>query len=210
MNTPSGSSQSDADRPAELQSSGTRQIHGLSISQLCLLHLDTLDEPVTVAERAFLFGNDPEALAEAAGLSVEQDRAWSAGALEALRTDPETAEVNLGEARAWSRDASKAAKALAYVRAQRLPRHLFTFEAELDEIRRHEREWLDVHIACNAKWNETENCPTHGPAIVAGRERQLQATLALRKAVQSAMRLAEEHPERFTASTNPRPGGLRG
>ncbi|GAC81910.1 hypothetical protein SAMN04488550_1408 [Gordonia malaquae] len=210
MNTRSGSSQSDADRPAEHQSSGTRLIHGLSIGQLCLLHLETLDEPVTVAERAFLFGNDPESLARAAGLAVEQDRAWSAGALDELGSDPETAKVNLGEARAWSQDASKAAEALAFVRSQGLRPHTFVFDKELDEIRRHEREWLDVHIACKAKWNETENCPTHGAAITAGRERQRQATIALRKTVHTTMRLAEEHPEKFTASTNPRPDGLRG
>jgi len=172
--------------------------------------LETLDEPVTVAERAFLFGNDPESLARAAGLAVEQDRAWSAGALDELGSDPETAKVNLGEARAWSQDASKAAEALAFVRSQGLRPHLLVFDQELDEIRRHEREWLDVHIACKAKWNETERCPTHGAAITAGRERQRQATIALRKAVRTAMRLAEEHPDEFTASTSPRPDGLRG
>ncbi|WP_161895698.1 hypothetical protein [Gordonia spumicola] len=164
---------------------------------------------MTVAERAFLFGNDPEALAGAAGLAVEQDRAWSASALDELGSDPETAEVNLGEARAWSQDASKAAKALAFVRAQGLRPHMFVFDQELDDIQRHEREWLDVHIACKAKWNETEHCPTHGAAITAGRERQRQATIALRKAVHTAMRVAEEHPEKFTASTNPRPDGSR-
>lgn len=179
-----------------------RRIHGLSVGQLCILHLETLDTPLTAAERTFLLGNDPAAIADSADLCEDQGSSWTAHALESRDDDPESARVSLGEARSWSRDASQAAAALAYVNARPQAPTLVTFEAELDEIRRHERDWLAIHSTCDAAWNATENCPVHGAAITAGRERQQHATLALREAVRSAMRRAAEEPGRSGSSLN--------
>lgn len=166
---------------------------------LCILHLETLDVPVTAAERAFLLGNSPEAIIESADISGDQGQAWSRSALEARDSDPETATVNLSEARAWSRDASQAAEALAFVNNSQAAAVTFTFDPELDEIRRQESAWLRVHAACEAKWNETENCPVHGPEIRAGIERQRQATFALREALDAAMRAAKDRRSKGNA-----------
>lgn len=160
---------------------------GLHLGQLCIMHLETLDEPLTPAERAYLLGNDPKAITESADLSRGQEVIWTESAMDDLADDPETAAVNLGEARAWARDTAQARDALAFVNQSRHTRPIVTFERELAEIQRHERAWLKVHNACDANWKATKDCPEHGAEIRAGQERQRAATRALREALRAAM-----------------------
>ncbi len=101
--------------------------------------------------------------------------------------DVELGQVNLGEARSWAIGADGSRRALEFARSRRPRPTPFAFVAELAEIRRHERDWLRLHSACDFPWNRTEECPDHGAEITAGRERQHRATLALREAVRTAV-----------------------
>lgn len=155
------------------------------------MHLDLLGDPLSPAERAHLLGNDPEAIAAAYQHDAEQEQLWSADALLDASADRELSQVDLDEARSWAISAGESRRALDVARIERREPTAFSFAAELAEIRRHEREWLRVHIACDLPWNKTEECPEHGALIIAGRARQHQATLALREAVRKATASAD-------------------
>lgn len=154
---------------------------------LCILHLDLLDDPLSPAERAYLLGNDPEAIAEAGRHHAEQEELWSVSALVDGQHDVKLGQVNLDEARSWAIGADGSRRALEFARSRRPRPTPFAFVAELAEIRHHERDWLRLHTACDFPWNRTEECPDHGAGITAGRERQHRATLALREAVRKAV-----------------------
>jgi len=161
---------------------------------LTLMHLETLDEPLTAKEVAFLLGNDPEIIRYAISLDREQESAWSAAALDEQLgddPDPETATVNLGEARACARGVGLKRQALRLVLDCPPDPVEFPFADDLAEIRRWEYRWLGFHARCTRPWNATETCPEHGADIVDGRRRQREATEALLSKLRAA---AADHP----------------
>ena len=140
------------------------------------MHLEGLDG-VTPAVVAHLLGNDADAIQDALETDYEEEQAWSRSALD--EPDPEFAHVELDGARACAISAQRKSAALAHVRAEQPRPVAFEYTDDLAEIQRWELAWLAVHRQCSAPWNKTEDCPTHGPAITAGRARQHQAKLAL-------------------------------
>lgn len=154
---------------------------------LCIMHLESLDDPLSPAERAYLLSNDPEEIEDAFEHDTEQEGLWSESALADAPSDPKLGEVDLGEARSWAMGAGQSSRALDYVRRHRPAPVRFSFDYELGKIREYEWDWLRVHNECDYAWNKTEKCPVHGAAITAGRRRQRAATLELREAVRIAV-----------------------
>lgn len=169
---------------------GTEEADALDPGLLCIMHLENLADDFGPAEVAYLLGNSPQLIQDAIDFDREQEQLASAAALEAQTGDEpdwELARVNLGEARSWAQGAQLKSQALQFVLDHRPPEVDFGFVDELAEIQRWELAWLNIHTTCDEHWNATTECPVHGEAIKAGRNRQHDAALNLARQLREAV-----------------------